>query len=51
VSWQAIGYPDHYLRQYAGAVWVAGDGGALASDTTAGWAQDTSWTTAAPWAP
>jgi alpha-L-arabinofuranosidase len=50
VSWQSYNFPSRYLRNYNGEVWVASNGGSLTSDATSGWADDTSWTTIAPWA-
>jgi alpha-L-arabinofuranosidase len=51
VSWQSLNFPSRYLRHYALDVWIASNGGSLASDATTNWAQDTSWNTIAPWAP
>jgi alpha-L-arabinofuranosidase len=49
-SWRSYNYPNRYWRHVGGEVWIAIDGGTLAADATANWAQDTSWTTIAPWA-
>ncbi|HEY6796428.1 MAG TPA: AbfB domain-containing protein [Kineosporiaceae bacterium] len=49
-SWQSYNFPNRYWRHYNEEVWVAGTGGGLAADTTTNWAEDTSWTTIAPWA-
>lgn len=50
ISWQAYAYEDHYLRQYAGNVYIGADGGPRVGDAASGWADDTSWQRAAPWA-
>jgi hypothetical protein len=39
------------IRHFAEEVWVASNGGAHAYDSTTSYAQDVSWTFAAPWAP
>ncbi|MFC5286436.1 AbfB domain-containing protein [Actinokineospora guangxiensis] len=39
------------IRHYAEEVWVASNGGAHAYDNPTSYAQDVSWTFAAPWAP
>ncbi|GJF34515.1 hypothetical protein KNE206_72150 [Kitasatospora sp. NE20-6] len=51
VSWQSYNFPGSYLRHYNTELWIASDGGALPSDASANWAADTTWLTAAPWAP
>ncbi|RAG86665.1 alpha-N-arabinofuranosidase [Streptacidiphilus pinicola] len=48
-SLQSFDYPSKYLRHYDFTAYVAGDGGTNAWDTTALWAQDTSWLVASPW--
>jgi hypothetical protein len=50
LSWQAYAYEDHYLRQYAGNVYIGADGGPRVGDAATGWADDTSWQRTAPWA-
>ncbi|MFI9383462.1 AbfB domain-containing protein [Kutzneria sp. NPDC052558] len=50
ISWQAYAYEDHYLRQYAGNVYIGAEGGPRVGDTASGWADDTSWSRTAPWA-
>jgi hypothetical protein len=50
-SFSSVNYPDHYLRVFEGIVYLATDGGANPWDTTTGWAADSSWLVAGPWAP
>ncbi|GAA3439256.1 AbfB domain-containing protein [Kutzneria kofuensis] len=50
ISWQAYAYEDHYLRQFQGNVYIGADGGPRTGDAATGWADDTSWLRAAPWA-
>ncbi|WP_203693662.1 AbfB domain-containing protein [Catellatospora coxensis] len=51
LSWQSYNFANRYLRHYSSEVWVSGNGGTLAADAPANFAADTSWLTAAPWAP
>ncbi|WP_293988196.1 alpha-L-arabinofuranosidase B [Streptomyces sp.] len=48
-SLQSFNYPAKYIRHYRFTGYVASNGGTNAWDTTASWAQDTSWLAAAPW--
>lgn len=47
-SFQSKNYPDRYLRDYQGQVYIASNGGNLAWDDPTGWASDTTWTVAPP---
>jgi hypothetical protein len=51
LAWQSFNYPTRYLRHYNNRLWIASNGGRRAFDTTANWANDTTWFTAEPWAP
>jgi len=51
LSWQSFNFPARYLRHYNSQLWIASNGGRLASDTPVNWANDTTWFTAGPWAP
>jgi hypothetical protein len=48
-SLPSLNFPSKYLRHYALTAYIASNGGTNAWDTTALWAQDTSWLAAAPW--
>jgi alpha-L-arabinofuranosidase len=50
ISWQAYAYEDHYLRQYAGNVYIGANGGPRTGDVASGWSDDISWQRTAPWA-
>lgn len=40
---------DHYIRHYAGVVYVAGNGGPNPWDNSNLWVNDTTWAIASPW--
>ena len=50
-SFQSVNFPGKYIRSYQGGVYLASNGGTNAWDDPTGWANDTSWTVGAPWAP
>jgi hypothetical protein len=49
ISLQWAGNPALYLRHYAGALYLASNGGSNAWDTATGWAADVSWAPVSPW--
>ena len=49
LSYQSVNYPTKYIRHYAYTGYIASNGGSNAWDSTAFWADDTSWLTASPW--
>lgn len=51
LSYQSFNFPERFLRHYRNQLWIASNGGRLPSDARANWANDTTWFTAAPWAP
>ncbi|MET8116339.1 AbfB domain-containing protein [Streptomyces prasinus] len=51
VRLSAHNFPGQYLRHYDAQVWLATPGGTHAWDSPALFAEDTTWTVAAPWAP
>ena len=50
-SFHSVNYPTKYLRHYDGKVYIASDGGTNPWDTTALWADDTSFIVSPPWSP
>ncbi|WP_428378023.1 alpha-L-arabinofuranosidase B [Lichenicoccus sp.] len=50
-SFQSFNYPTKFIRDYNYNVYVAGDGGTNAWDTTIGFPNDSSWTVKAPLSP
>ena len=50
-SYQSVNFPDRYLRNFNSVVYIASNGGSNPWDTATGWAADTSWLVATPWAP
>jgi hypothetical protein len=50
VSLRSANYPSDFVRHYAYNAYIAGDGGSHDWDTTASWADDTSWVVGSPWA-
>ncbi|MEU6536783.1 alpha-L-arabinofuranosidase B [Streptomyces sp. NPDC047000] len=50
-SFASYNYPAKYLRHYNYNVYVAGNGGSNAWDTSTSWTDDVSWAVTAPWAP
>jgi hypothetical protein len=50
-SFQSVNFPGRYIRNFGNTVFLAADGGPNPWDTSTGWAADTSWLMAAPWAP
>ncbi|CAM5729041.1 hypothetical protein SHIRM173S_01389 [Streptomyces hirsutus] len=51
VRLSAHNFPEQYLRHYDAQLWLATPGGTHAWDSPALFAEDTTWTVAAPWAP
>jgi hypothetical protein len=51
VSFQSVNFPGKYIRSFNNTVYLASNGGTNAWDTTASWADDSSWVAATPWAP
>ncbi|MFD5661243.1 AbfB domain-containing protein [Streptomyces hirsutus] len=51
VRLSAHNFPEQYLRHYDAQLWLATPGGTHAWDSPALFAEDTTWTAAAPWAP
>jgi hypothetical protein len=51
-SFQSVNFPGRYIRHFNFTVYLASDGppGTNPWDTTASWADDTSWGVVAPWA-
>ncbi|WP_435861001.1 alpha-L-arabinofuranosidase B [Streptomyces spiralis] len=50
ISLRSANYPSDFVRHYNHAAYVASDGGSHEWDTTAFWADDTSWVVTSPWA-
>ncbi|WP_425953463.1 arabinofuranosidase catalytic domain-containing protein [Xylanimonas sp. McL0601] len=50
-SFQSVNFLTRYLRAYQGGVYLASNGGTNAGDVPEGWAEDSTWNVAAPWAP
>ncbi|MBE7213129.1 MAG: AbfB domain-containing protein [Gluconacetobacter diazotrophicus] len=50
-SFTSVNFPTKFFRTYNYGVYVAGDGGSNAWDTTIGFPKDSSWTITAPLAP
>lgn len=48
LSFASFNYPTRFLRHFNSRLWVASRGGALPSDSTHLWAEDTSWRLTAP---
>ena len=51
VSFQSANFTTKYIRSFNNTVYLAGNGGTNAWDTTTSWADDSSWLVADPWAP
>lgn len=51
VRLSAHNFPEQYLRHYDAQLWLATPGGTHAWDSPVLFAEDTTWTVAAPWAP
>jgi hypothetical protein len=51
VSFESVNFPGRYLRTFNNVVYLASNGGSNDWDSATGWATDTSWLVAAPWAP
>jgi len=49
-SFQSVNFPGRFLRAFADVLYVASNGGTNPWDTATGWAADTSWVVAPPWA-
>ncbi len=49
-SFQSVNFPGRYIRNFSNVVYLAANGGTNPWDTATGWAADTSWLVAAPWA-
>lgn len=47
----AYHFPEQYLRHYDAELWLATPGGTHTWDTPALFAEDTTWSVEAPWAP
>jgi hypothetical protein len=50
MSFQSVNFPGRYLRTFAGVLYLASNGGPNPWDTATGWAADSSWVVAPPWA-
>ena len=50
-SFQSVNFPAEYIRTFDHTVYLASNGGTNPWDTATGWASDSSWLAAAPWAP
>ncbi|NUR03566.1 MAG: hypothetical protein HOY79_45775 [Streptomyces sp.] len=50
ISFQSVNFPTKYIRSFNDTVYLASNGGTNAWDTATSWADDSSWTAAAPWA-
>ncbi|MFF3068479.1 alpha-L-arabinofuranosidase B [Kitasatospora sp. NPDC057904] len=48
-SFQSVNFPTKYLRHYNYTVYIADNGGSNSWDSSASWADDTSWLVAQPW--
>ncbi|MFE9923732.1 AbfB domain-containing protein [Streptomyces sp. NPDC005774] len=51
VRLSAYNFPEQYLRHYDARLWLATPGGTHTWDNPALFAEDTTWTVTAPWAP
>ena len=51
VSYQSVNYTTKYLRDYNNLLYLSANGGTNAWDTATNWADNSSWTEAAPLAP
>lgn len=51
VRLSAYNFPEQYLRHYNAELWLATPGGTHTWDSPALFAEDTTWTVEAPWAP
>jgi hypothetical protein len=49
-SFQSVNFPGQYLRTFENVLFIASNGGPNPWDTATGWAADTSWVIAPPWA-
>jgi hypothetical protein len=49
-SFQSVNFTTKYIRAFQGGVYLASNGGTNAWDDTTGWASDSSWLVAPPWA-
>jgi len=49
-SFQSVNFTTKFIRSYQGAVYLASNGGTSAWDDATGWANDSSWLVATPWA-
>jgi len=50
MSFQSVNFPGRYLRTFNNVLYLASNGGPNPWDTATGWAADTSWVVAQPWA-
>jgi Alpha-L-arabinofuranosidase B, catalytic/Alpha-L-arabinofuranosidase B (ABFB) domain/Concanavalin A-like lectin/glucanases superfamily/NPCBM-associated, NEW3 domain of alpha-galactosidase/Lamin Tail Domain len=50
MSFQSVNFPGRYLRTFNNVLYLASNGGPNPWDTATGWAADTSWVVAPPWA-
>jgi hypothetical protein len=50
-SFSSVNFPAKFIRTFDNSVDLASNGGDNAWDTTTGWASDSSWLVAQPWAP
>ncbi|MGX6603174.1 alpha-L-arabinofuranosidase B [Micromonosporaceae bacterium Da 78-11] len=50
-SFASYNYPTRFLRHYNNSLYIAGNGGPNAFDSTTSWAADVSWAVSAPWTP
>jgi hypothetical protein len=50
MSFQSVNFPGRYLRTFNNVLFLASNGGSNPWDIATGWAADTSWVVAQPWA-